>query len=88
MEPPPPKLSPLPIVNNCLNRIRPLQNDVTRSEPNLNGTEPEPVILNSVPSLKNLSENCLPEKVSKVHVKGNLAQKLFLPSKSLGVDTR
>lgn len=38
-----------------------IRDNVTRSEPpnQLNGLKPEPVIINSVPSLKNLSENCL-----------------------------
>ncbi|KAJ3652130.1 hypothetical protein Zmor_018122 [Zophobas morio] len=60
--------------------------DVTRSEPNLNGSHPEPVILQAVPSLKNLSEHCLPDKISKMHVKGALNHRLLLQSKSFGVD--
>lgn len=88
-DPPPTKLNPHTPTNNCLSRVRPPEQNVTRSEPNLNGSQPEPVIVNSVPSLKNLSENCLPEKVSKMHVKNAaLNPKLFLQSKSLGVDTR
>lgn len=64
-------------------------NDVTRSEPNLNGSKPEPVIINSVPSLQNLSENCLPENGSNAaHLKTNVHPKLFLQSKSLAVDSR
>jgi hypothetical protein len=60
--------------------------DVTRSEPNLNGSQPEPVILKAVPSLKNLSEHCLPDKISKMHVKGALNHRLLLQSKSFAVD--
>ncbi|KXZ75827.1 hypothetical protein TcasGA2_TC034998, partial [Tribolium castaneum] len=66
--------------------IPPRSNDVTRSEPNLNGSQPEPVILKAVPSLKNLSEHCLPDKISKMHVKGALNHRLLLQSKSFGVD--
>lgn len=67
-------------------------NDVTRSEPpNQNGSKPEPVIINSVPSLKNLSENCLTENSSststKMHLKANVHPKLFLQSKSLAVES-
>lgn len=65
-----------------IHRTKALSQDVTRSDPNLNGSEPEPVILKSVPSLKNLSENCLPDRVSKMN------PKLLLQSRSLGVDNR
>lgn len=66
-----------------------IPNDVTRSEPNLNGSKPEPVILKSVPSLKYLSENCLSDK-SKMHLKTNANHhKLtLLQSKSFAVDNR
>lgn len=71
-------------INN--RRMPPLYDDVTRSEPNL--TKPEPVILESVPSLKNLSESHLPSKLASIHVKPalNLTQKVFLQSKSMGVE--
>lgn len=62
------------------------QSDVTRSEPNLNGSKPEPVIIQTVPSLKNLSEHCLPDKISKLHLKGAVNHRLLLQSKSFGVD--
>lgn len=75
-------------------------NNVTRSEPSnqINGSKPEPVIINSVPSLKDLSENCLtvnhlinstqqqqqqPQTTTKMHLK----TKLLLQSKSLAVDS-
>ncbi|GLV38399.1 uncharacterized protein CBL_13050 [Carabus blaptoides fortunei] len=71
-------------INN--RRMPPLYDDVTKSEPNL--TKPEPVILESVPSLKNLSESHLPSKLASIHVKPtlNLTQKVFLQSKSIGVE--
>lgn len=78
-----------PISNEPSRSHSQLPNDVTRSEPNLIGSEPEPVILKSVPSLKNLSENCLSNK-SKTNSKSNVNhQKLtLLQSKSVAVDNR
>lgn len=70
----------------------PISSDVTRSEPNLNGSQPEPVILKTVPSLKNLSKehSIIPDNVDKAtHVKGALNHRLLLQSKSFAVtDTR
>lgn len=67
------------------------QHDVTRSEPNLIGSEPEPVILKSVPSLKELTENereIAKNINAKLRSTSNVNHRLFLQSKSLAVDTR
>lgn len=50
----------------------------------------QPVIVKSVPSLRNLSENHLPEKVTKMRdVKGSIlpCSRLFLQSKSVAAET-